>query len=481
MALEREELSFEDEASIRSNLERTVVCCCSADLENSSLLSEFDENDLRDWMAAAAYRAASEILKEGGEPNLFTVMHRLQVNGHPDAAKTFYSHMAGENCDRQPFSVARQIVEDLKLVIFKHKVQIFAWNVAALSKDHEKKIGELQAALPKMLVELLTSRKESDITTEGKAAGVLAFEIEEEEDRKRKGLASLKRALGYPKVDTSLGLMAKDEFVVVAAPSSHGKSSMGLQIGRFWAGSGPCYFWSGEMSRLEIARRAACQHYGIEKEALTSVLLWEFEQKHAVPLHIDDDASLTPEQLIQRVRLFKHRHPTLTGLIVDSIPLLAKGAIGQRRDLVVGACTKALKLAAAELKVPVLAMHQMSQDFKSRPDKTPLLTDLGESKQVGDDANRVLMLHRPAKYDSSYRYNRIQAWCRKNRDGVADVCFDFDFEASRFRFVEAEPPAPKPTAPAAPKRELRDDHPRYESRYEPSALLQDIDMEDIEF
>jgi replicative DNA helicase len=110
--------------------------------------------------------------------------------------------------------------------------------------------------------------------------------------------------------------------------------------------------------------------------------------------------------------------------------------------------SRQMKLLAKELKVPVVAISQLNRGSEQRTDKKPQLSDLRESGSIEQDADIVLLLHRPDMYDDEDRRGEADFIIAKNRSGPTDrVTASFQGHYSRFMPMArtAEPP-PGPAA-----------------------------------
>jgi replicative DNA helicase len=119
------------------------------------------------------------------------------------------------------------------------------------------------------------------------------------------------------------------------------------------------------------------------------------------PLYIDATGGLSISKLTARARRLK-RSVGLDLVVVDYLQLVTTGGDGGRysenRVQEVSQITMGLKALAKELKVPVLALSQLSRQVESRDDKRPQLSDLRESGSIEQDADAVMFVYREAYY-----------------------------------------------------------------------------------
>jgi replicative DNA helicase len=98
-----------------------------------------------------------------------------------------------------------------------------------------------------------------------------------------------------------------------------------------------------------------------------------------------------------KARRLKQRHD-LQLLCIDYIQLMSSGKKVESRQLEVSEFSRQIKLLAKELEIPVIALSQLSRNTEQRKDGIPQLSDLRESGSLEQDADMVIMLHRPEMY-----------------------------------------------------------------------------------
>lgn len=226
---------------------------------------------------------------------------------------------------------------------------------------------------------------------------------------------------GYGDLDMMLGGLRKSELIILAARPSMGKTALGLCIARNLAirHQVPTLLFSLEMGVDQLDERLLSMGtyhlrgervFGItthrlkthrpelhpeERQRLEHVKA-ELDQ---APLYIDDTSVMNTAQLKSKVRRMVSRHG-IQCVIVDYLQLME----GQGRDRVqdVTAISRGLKQIAREMKIPVIALSQLSRALKERKasEYRPLLTDLRESGAIEQDADVVIFIHRRDYYEA---------------------------------------------------------------------------------
>lgn len=133
------------------------------------------------------------------------------------------------------------------------------------------------------------------------------------------------------------------------------------------------------------------------------------------PIYIKDSTSDLFE-IISTSRKAKIKFPDLNLIVIDYIQLINSGQDTEYREISIA--SKALKVLAKELKVTVVCVSQLNRLCETRDDKHPMLSDLRGSGNLEQDADRILFLYRPYKYDGIQEHiNIIEYMLSKNRHG----------------------------------------------------------------
>jgi replicative DNA helicase len=251
---------------------------------------------------------------------------------------------------------------------------------------------------------------------------------------------------GFADLDDVLDGLQPRKLYILAARPSIGKSALALNVADqvSTAGRGSVLFVSLEMDRVELADRylmAKARVSGdrfrypdrmtqLESDALAEACEVDAGRSTLV---IDDPPALTLTRLCARARRHKARNG-LALLVVDYLQLVdAQPAKGEIREQQVARISRRLKSLARELSCPVLACCQLNRAVEGRSDRKPSLSDLRESGQIEQDADAVMLLHRPDHYDPNDNPGTAFVIVAKNRAGTTGtVALRFIRDQQRF-------------------------------------------------
>lgn len=193
---------------------------------------------------------------------------------------------------------------------------------------------------------------------------------------------------------------------IVAARPAAGKSIVLAEIALHGAERGiGAGLYSLEMSADEMWRRMIASRTGIELSGLNTGDLDEHDAITAqrsssalaeLPLWIDDQPNLTVPAIVAGVRKARAQGRKVGIVLVDYLQLVSSTRRRDKREQEVSEISRSLKLAAKELKVPIVAACQMSRDIE-KENREPRLSDLRESGAIEQDADVVWFLHRDPK------------------------------------------------------------------------------------
>jgi len=248
---------------------------------------------------------------------------------------------------------------------------------------------------------------------------------------------------GFPDLDRMTGGLEAGTLTVLAARPSAGKTSLALNISAHVAKTAPVVIFSLESSREALVRRLLCADARIDSARHREGMLDEDEQRRlraavatiaGLPLTITEASGATIERMHAQARKIKARQG-LGLVVIDYLQLMASAGRPENRTQEVSSMSRGIQRLAADLKVPVLALSQLSRATETRNDPRPKLSDLRESGAIEQDADMVWFLFRPElyeKHDASL-HGIAELDIAKHRDGATGlVPLTFLRESTRF-------------------------------------------------
>ncbi|GAB3150648.1 replicative DNA helicase [Microbacterium neimengense] len=253
---------------------------------------------------------------------------------------------------------------------------------------------------------------------------------------------------GFAQLDELTNGLHGGQMIVVAARPAMGKSTLALDFARAAAikHNMPAIFFSLEMGRSEIAMRLMSAEGAIPLQNMRKGTLDQRDwttvaatrgRINDAPLYIDDSPNMTLVEIRAKCRRLKQR-VGLKMVIIDYLQLMTSGKKVESRQQEVSEFSRALKLLAKELQVPVIALSQLNRGSEQRQDKRPQVSDLRESGSIEQDADMVMLLHRDSVYDKDVRPGEADLIIAKHRNGpTATIEIAFQGHFSRFTDMAA--------------------------------------------
>ena len=249
---------------------------------------------------------------------------------------------------------------------------------------------------------------------------------------------------GFTDLDELTNGLHPGQMVIVAARPAVGKSTFALDIARSAAikAGMPTVVFSLEMSRTEITMRLLSAESEIPLQNMRKGTMKDRDWTRLAetqgritdaPLFIDDSPNMSLMEIRAKCRRLRQQHG-LKLVIVDYLQLMSSGKRVESRQQEVAEFSRALKLLAKELEVPLIALSQLNRGPEQRTDKKPQMSDLRESGSIEQDADVVILLHRESLYErESPREGEADVIVAKHRNGPTDtVVVAFQGHYSKF-------------------------------------------------
>ena len=249
---------------------------------------------------------------------------------------------------------------------------------------------------------------------------------------------------GFADLDALTNGLHPGQLVIIAARPAIGKSTLGLDLARSASIKNglTSVIFSLEMARNEIVMRLMSAEAQVPLKHMRSGTMSDADwQKLArksgaiveAPMFIDDSPNMSMMEIRAKCRRLKQKHD-LRLVIVDYLQLMSSGKKVESRQQEVAEFSRALKLLAKELEVPVIAIAQLNRGPEQRQDKKPMMSDLRESGSLEQDADVVILLNREDAYEKeSPRAGEADFIVAKHRNGpTATITVAFQGHYSRF-------------------------------------------------
>lgn len=313
--------------------------------------------------------------------------------------------------------------------------------------DGQKETEALLDDAERRILQLSDTKNRGDFASVGAVVEVTLDKITKLYENKA-GLTGL--PTGFRDLDRMTSGLQPSDLILVAARPSMGKTAFTLNIAQNVGvrQHKTVAFFSLEMSQEQLVQRLLCQIAHIDSQKLRTGQLNSDEEwtrltdacdkLYESPIYIDDTPGISVAEMRSKARRLKSEHG-LDLIIVDYLQLM-QGRNAESRQQEISEISRSLKALARELKVPLIALSQLSRSVESRQDKRPMLSDLRESGALEQDADIVSFLYREDYYDKETENQHItEVILAKHRNGpVGSVKLYFKNEFTLFLNLDTQ-------------------------------------------
>lgn len=387
------------------------------------------------------FEAMVKISSEGGAIDPFTVRHALTPRELTEVTEIYLFDLVSGMPRSGNTGAYAQLVRDYAI---RRELEAHGHRVVSQTQS-----GEQSAEA------LLMEAEQTIDRLRGRAVRV---EVQDSASRANDAFAQLELiANGKGLQGVSTGLRALDadlrglhpgNLILLGARPSQGKSCLGMTMAMAAAASTniPSLFISLEMSSQELNLRELTMRSQVDGWRLSHGKLRDVEYPRVVQaledlrvgnVRLVENPSLT----VGKIRVLARRARATSGvslIVVDYLQLLDDGRSnqGDSRVLALGDISRGLKILARELNVPIVALSQLNRKADDRPDRAPRMSDLRESGSLEQDADVVLLLHRPwVSFPADYPPELAHIIIAKQRNGPTGIV-EVDFIAEQTRFAD---------------------------------------------
>lgn len=422
-------------------------------LENSAMnitVEILDESDFYRESHKTIYKTMSELHKRQEAIDLITVVNALRKDGNLEKVDgiAYITSLLNTVSTAANIKYHAEIVRDKSILRQLIKTST---DIAQQAYEGTLEVGEQLDLAEKNIMQIASGNIASEYTMANDMLSEMAFNFHSvlTGDTANAGIPT-----GYTELDKlTLGLHPSD-FIILAARPSMGKTAFCLNLTQNIAINShkatkrkpySVAIFSLEMSKEQLLHRLVCAEARIEAQALRTgrltepdwVRLWEAcSLINGSKIAIDDTPSITPLELRSKARKIKSEQG-LDLIVVDYLQLMqgnGKHSNSDNRQQEVSEISRSLKALARELKVPVIALSQLSRGVEARQCKRPMLSDLRESGSLEQDADIVAFLYRDDYYNpQTEKPNITELIIAKHRNGaIGTIELYFHKQYTRF-------------------------------------------------
>lgn len=330
----------------------------------------------------------------------------------------------------------------------KRKLHKIGQKLAQESYNYEKDTEELISEAEQLLTDISNQQTKDDRMRSALDIVTSTYENIEIMVNHKGDLTGI--PTGYTELDRMLSGLNSSDLIIVAARPSVGKTAFGLNIAQNVAtiAREPVAIFSLEMESEQLMKRMLCAEGNIDAQALRngnlsgtdwSKLMMAMGVISNAPLFIDDTPGISVEEIRRKCRKLKREYG-LSLILIDYLQLvtLLHSKNGENRQQEVSTISRLLKSLARELKVPVIALSQLSRGVEARQDKRPMMSDIRESGSIEQDADVIAFLYRDDYYNAdTENKNTIEVILAKQRNGPVGVV-ELAFLKEYNKFVNLE-------------------------------------------
>ncbi|SIR41079.1 replicative DNA helicase [Peribacillus simplex] len=430
------------------NIEAEQAVLGAIFLEPSSLTVTSEVLIPEDFYRSSHQKIFNVMLKlndEGKAVDLITVTEELAATKNLEevGGVSYLSELAGSVPTAANIEYYVRIVEEKSLL---RRLIRTATNIAQEGYSREDEVEELLGEAEKTIMEV-AQRKNSGSFQNIKDVLVSTYDNIEVLTTRTGDVTGI--PTGFAELDRMTAGFQRNDLIIVGARPSVGKTAFALNIAQNVATKTEenVAIFSLEMGAEQLVMRMLCAEGNINAQNLRTGSLTDEDWRKLTMamgslsnagIYIDDTPGVRIGEIRSKCRRLKQEHG-LGMILIDYLQLIqGDGRSGDNRQQEVSEISRSLKALARELKVPVIALSQLSRGVEQRQDKRPMMSDIRESGSIEQDADIVAFLYRDDYYDKeSENKNIIEIIIAKQRNGpVGTVSLAFVKEYNKFVNLE---------------------------------------------
>lgn len=421
--------------------ERSVLGAILIDKDAINLVSEtISPKDFYNDLNGIIYEAMLSLYDERKPIDLLTLTARLKKNKQNDKIESSY---LTDLIDEVPTSAnVEHYAEMIKEASTKRSLIRIGTDIAEMGYQEEKESIEL---LDKAESSIFAVSQGHNVKGFVPIKAGLAESFDRIDELHKKGSGFRGIQTGFVDLDNVLSGMQASNLLILAARPGQGKTAMVVNMSQNIAvdQKKPVGIFSLEMSQEELVDRLLIGQADVDAWKLKTGRLAESDfaklsqamgELADAPIFIDDTPGISIAEMRTKGRRLQLEQK-IELLIVDYLQLINPGRRYDNRVQEVSIVSQGLKNLARELKIPVLAVSQLSRAVEHRGEKKPQLADLRESGAIEQDADVVMFLYRPEAEVSNIMQTKLLI--AKHRNGPLGE-IDLLFRGDRIRFYSVD-------------------------------------------
>jgi replicative DNA helicase len=251
---------------------------------------------------------------------------------------------------------------------------------------------------------------------------------------------------GFYELDRLIGNIIGGQYIILAGRPSMGKTAFALNIARNLARKNKAVaIFSAEQSKSELLLRLIAQNSNLTMEQVfngqTEIeLANNINNIYDLPIFIDDSANISPISIKSSVSNLLKRKININLVIIDYLQLIKSNNKYNSRYEEISAISREIKNISRDLNIPFIVLAQLNRKLEDREDKRPKLSDLRDSGNIEQDADKVLFIYRDEVYNDNTDFpHTAEILIKKNRNGrLGSVQLYFNQEHINFYSLEKE-------------------------------------------
>lgn len=319
--------------------------------------------------------------------------------------------------------------------------------IVSLAYEDEGSTGTTLDSAEKLIFDIAQQKPSSDLVP---VKDLVLTSYEQIEYRYNNKNEMLGVPTGFYDLDNMTSGFQKSDLVILAARPSMGKTAFCLNIAQNTAvkHKNPVAIFSLEMSKEQLVQRMLCSQAELDSNRLRTghmqsedwgKLTSAMGELADAPIFIDDTPAVNVLDIRAKCRRLCMEHGNLGLVIIDYLQLMegtgkSRGSLDRVQEI--SGISRGLKNLARELKVPIIALSQLSRAVESRQVKKPMLSDLRESGSIEQDADIVMFIYRDEYYnpENVESKGKAEIIVAKQRNGpVGSVELIFQSNITKFK------------------------------------------------